>query len=85
MAMALCFTRQYYKKTVPEGKKTHYTEVNSSAFTLPNLTMLTANDKQNTAPSILRAVYLTKYIYKRDKKIYSIKIIFHKKHYQLDY
>jgi len=38
---------------------------NSSAFTLPNLAMLTASDKQTTALSILREVNLAKiYIYK---------------------
>jgi len=35
-------------------------EVNSSAFTLPILAMLSAKDKQTTAPSILRKVNLAK-------------------------
>ena len=43
-------------------KKKQCTEVSLSAFTLQNLTMLTANDKRSAALSILREVNLAKHI-----------------------
>jgi hypothetical protein len=42
--------------------KNNCAEVNSSAFTLTNINMLTANDKQTTAPFNLREVNLGKNI-----------------------
>ena len=44
------------------SKKKHCDEVNSSAFALPNIFMLTANDKQTILQSILRKVNLAKNI-----------------------
>ena len=53
----ICLVHNISFKT--EKKKRHCVELNL-AFTLPNLAMLTANDKQSIVLSILREVNLAK-------------------------